>query len=52
MDVNVIYAHGTVGRRIAKDLFVTGGIRRFALKYNIKVADVAEATRKPGCGIR
>ena len=48
VDVNVIYAHGTVGRRIAKDLFVTGGFRRFALKYDIEVANVAEATRKPG----
>ena len=32
VDVDVIYWHGSVGRRIAPDFFVTGGVRRIALK--------------------
>lgn len=48
VDVNVIYGRGLVGRRVAKDFYVTAGLRRFALKYDIEVENVAEVTRKPG----
>ncbi len=42
VDLDVIYGHGSVGRRIAPDFFVTGGIRRIAVKY-----DVTFGTRAP-----
>ena len=48
VDVDVIYAYGSVGRRLAKDFYVTGGVRRMALKYDITVAGSAPISRKPG----
>jgi hypothetical protein len=48
VDVDFYYGHGSLGRQIYKELFVTGGIRRLALKYDIKIDDLAEFTRKPG----
>jgi hypothetical protein len=48
VDADVIYGRGTVGFRLYKDLFAHGGVRRFALKYDIQIADVARFTRKPG----
>ena len=48
VDADVIYGHGAVGYKIYKDFFVTGGIRRFALKYDIRIANVPDFSRKPG----
>lgn len=48
VDLDVIYGHGTIGRRIAPDLFVTAGIRRIALKYDVALGTLAPFTRKPG----
>jgi hypothetical protein len=48
VDVDFIYGHGSVGRSIYKDLYVTAGIRRIAVKYDITIADVPPFTRKPG----
>ncbi len=48
VDVDLIYGHGSVGRKIYKDFFVTGGVRRIALQYDIKIAGFDEFTRKPG----
>ena len=48
VDADVIYGHGAVGYKIYKDLFVTGGVRRFALKYDIRIADLPDFSRKPG----
>jgi len=48
VDVDVIYWHGSVGRRIAPDFFVTGGIRRIALKYDVTLGTRAPFERKPG----
>jgi hypothetical protein len=48
VDVDVIYGHGVVGRRIAPDFFVTGGIRRIALKYDVVFGARAPFERKPG----
>lgn len=48
VDADVIYWHGSVGRRIAPDLFVTGGVRRIALKYDVTLGTLAPFTRKPG----
>lgn len=49
VDVDAIYAYGSVGRRLAKDIYVTGGVRRLALNYEITVAgSSAPISRKPG----
>ena len=48
VDVDLIYAHGTAGFKIAPEFFVTGGIRRFALDYDIRLGDQAPFLRKPG----
>ena len=48
VDVDVIYGRGAFGVRLYKDLFAHGGVRRFALKYNIQIADIARFERKPG----
>ena len=48
VDADLIYGHGSIGRQIYKELFVTGGVRRLALKYVIQIADQPEFARKPG----
>lgn len=48
VDADVIYGHGSVGYMVAKDLYVTAGIRRMALKYEIKFGDQLNFERKPG----
>ena len=48
VDLDLIYGDARVGRRIAPDLFVTGGVRRLALEYDILLADLPRLSRKPG----
>lgn len=48
VDVNLIYFHASVGRKLFGDLFVTGGVRRMALDYDIKLLDFDNFSRKPG----
>lgn len=48
LDYTIIYGSAKVGRRIARDLFVTGGFRRVALDYDISIADLPQLSRKPG----
>jgi hypothetical protein len=48
VDADIIYGHGMVGWAVAKDLYVTGGVRRLALKYDIKLGDLPDFSRKPG----
>ena len=48
VDADIIYGYGTVGYALARDLFVTGGVRRLALKYNVKLGDRPNFERKPG----
>jgi hypothetical protein len=48
VDVDLIYGHGSVAREIGGDFFVTGGVRRFALKYEIDFLDFDTFTNKPG----
>jgi hypothetical protein len=48
VDVDVTYFHVTGGRRIAGDLYVTGGVRRLALKYDILALGQYRLERKPG----
>ena len=47
VDVDAIYAHGSIGRRIYSDLYATVGVRRMALKYDIEL-NGRQFERKPG----
>jgi hypothetical protein len=48
VDLDIIYGDAKVGRRIAPDLYVTGGLRYLALKYDITLGDLPHFSRKPG----
>ena len=48
VDLDLIYAHATAAREIARGFFVTGGVRRFALKYQVDFLDFDTFTNKPG----
>jgi len=48
VDLDVIYGNVTGGARVYKDLYVTAGVRRYALHYNIKLIDYPNFERKPG----
>jgi hypothetical protein len=48
VDLDLIYADARVGRRIAPDVFVTGGVRRVAFEYNIAIGTLPQFSRKPG----
>jgi len=48
VDADVIYFHANAGVKVARDLYVTGGVRRLALKYNVQFGDQPEFERKPG----
>src|SRR5215471_8812481 len=48
VDVDLIYGSGRVGRRIAPDLYVTGGVRRAAVKYDVTLGSLPQLSRKPG----
>ena len=47
-ELDVIYGTLTGGFEVVDDLFVTGGVRRVALDYTIKVEDFPDFKRKPG----
>lgn len=48
VDADVIYGHGTVGVKFAKDTYALFGVRRLALKYDVKFSDQPNFERKPG----
>lgn len=48
VDADVIYFHLAGGVKVVKDLYVIGGVRRLALKYNVELGDLPEFERKPG----
>ena len=48
VDLDLIYGSAKLGRRIAPDLYVIGGVRRLALDYDITLADLPHFARKPG----
>jgi hypothetical protein len=48
VDVDLIYGSAKLGRRVAPDLFITGGVRRVAVDYDITIGDVPNLSRKPG----
>ena len=48
VDADLIYGDAKLGRRVAPDLYVTGGVRRLALDYDITLGDLPHFSRKPG----
>jgi hypothetical protein len=48
VDADLIYFHATGGVRLVPGLYATAGVRRLALKYNIRFATFPEFERKPG----
>ncbi|HEY7055459.1 MAG TPA: hypothetical protein VH458_02990 [Vicinamibacterales bacterium] len=48
VDMDLIYGDAKLGRRVAPDLYLTGGVRRLALKYDITLGDLPHFSRKPG----
>jgi hypothetical protein len=49
VDLDIVYGHVSGGVRLYKDLFVTGGVRRLSLKYDIQLQDrPTHFERKPG----
>ena len=48
VDLDLIYGSARIGRRIAPDLFVAGGVRRVAIDYDITLGDLPRLSRKPG----
>ena len=48
VDADLIYGYGSVGYGVVKDLFVTAGVRRLALKYDIRLGTRPNFERKPG----
>ncbi len=48
VDLDLIYGDAKLGRRVARDLYVTAGVRRVALKYDITLGDLPRLSRKPG----
>jgi hypothetical protein len=48
VDLDIIYGHASTGWKVYKDLWVTAGIRRVALKYDIQIEERSNFVRKPG----
>jgi hypothetical protein len=48
VDTDIIYGHAAVSRRLFKALYASAGVRRMAIKYEIRLASFAPFTRKPG----
>jgi hypothetical protein len=48
VDLDLIYGHATLGHRVAPDLYLTAGVRRVALKYDITLGELPHFSRKPG----
>jgi hypothetical protein len=48
VDLDLIYGDFKLGRRVAPDLFVTGGVRLIGLKYDIALGELPRLAREPG----
>ena len=48
VDADVIYFHVSTGWKIYKDLYLTAGVRRVAIDYDIRIGDRPSFDRKPG----
>ena len=46
--MDFIYGHASGARRVYKELYVSGGVRRLALRYDIQLQDFPHFSRKPG----
>ena len=48
VDLDLVYGDARLGRRVAPDLYVLGGVRRISLEYDITLGDLPRFSRKPG----
>jgi len=48
VDLDIVYGHVNLGRRVAPNLYLTAGVRRLALKYDITLGELPRFSRKPG----
>lgn len=48
VDLELIYGSAKLGRRVARNLYLTGGVRRVVLDYNITLGDLPRLSRRPG----
>jgi len=48
VDLDLVYGSAKLGRRVAPDVYVTGGVRRVALDYDITLGTLPHFSRKPG----
>lgn len=48
VDADLIFGRGSFGVAVAPEWFVTGGVRRMALKYDVKIGDFPTFEREPG----
>lgn len=48
VDLDVVYGDIRLGRRVARDFYVTGGVRRVALKYDIALGTLPRLSGEPG----
>lgn len=48
VDLDLVYADAKLGRRVAPDLYVTAGVRRLALTYDITLGNLPTFSRQPG----
>ncbi len=48
VDLDVIYGHANLGLRVAPDFYLTAGVRRVLLKYDITLGELPQLSREPG----
>jgi hypothetical protein len=48
VELDIIYGHASLGRRVAPNVYLTGGVRRLALDYDITLGELPHFSRKPG----
>ena len=48
VDLDIIYGDVKIGRRIAPDVYLSGGVRRLAFDYDVTLGDLPRLSRKPG----
>jgi hypothetical protein len=48
VDADIVYGHGAFGVAVAPNWFITGGVRRLALKYDVTIGNLPTFEREPG----
>src|SRR5262245_26944921 len=48
VDLDLIYGSAKLGRSVSPGLYVTGGVRRVAIDYDITLGNLPHLSRKPG----